>query len=635
VDLKKGASFFFPVVFSIGAGISLFLALLSSTTVILVLLVIAIYTAVQYILDYYQGNNSDHLLIVNSILLSVTAVLLLLFCIRQPGTSITQYSIGVVYVQGAIIAETIVLAILSRSCADKKWLYTMCLAVIAIGGFILIQTNPLLSAISNQALGLVFGSSAYSVGIVETLPWTLPNAWDNFNFALVLMLGGLMVLAYALVKKRESNTVFLAVWSVVLLLLTIQFQRFLYYFTVNIALLSAICIAGALTLREEKIHQCLAPVTSRFFPARVLSKDILLDQSSGSLPKQNKKREQKRPDHTPANRVESLKDILVVLVLIITAVFVVLSLSQDISYGLKTPEHTLSPDWIESLKWLGANSPDTGIDYYLSYNAAGFTYPSQSYGIMAVWDAGHWITVFSHRIPITNPFQDNLGGANGGAAYFLSANESKANTILQHFGGKYVITDSNMAVDTFTNLVPWQSGSVDISPYIKWFMIPETGDSSHLLKVHRYVNGYFQTMVARLHTFDGSMTGPGTVQYTKYGIRQVPAAGETAGDVNGYARVITQERLINGSPITSDTPIIRESSDLQPQGYADIFSDKPYEPVGTVPALQHYRLIHESANNATVLVFPESAPTTLSDIKYVKILLLTRSPHRSPNNLFS
>jgi hypothetical protein len=43
-------------------------------------------------------------------------------------------------------------------------------------------------------------------------------------------------------------------------------------------------------------------------------------------------------------------------------------------------------------------------------------------------------------------------------------------------------------------------------------------------------------------------------------IRQVPAAGETAEDVNGYARVITQARPLNGLHITSDTPIIREGS---------------------------------------------------------------------------
>jgi len=263
---------------------------------------------------------------------------------------------------------------------------------------------------------------------------------------------------------------------------TIQYRRFLYYFTVNIALLAAICIAEAITMREEKLRQFLASAASRLFPSHVISMDVSVGRSPVSIPKQNKKRERNRPVHNPANTVEFLKDILVIIVIIITAAFVVASISADISDGLNTPEHTLSPDWIESLKWLGANSPDTGIDYYQSYDPSGFTYPSQAYGIMAVWDAGHWITVFSHRIPITNPFQDNLGGAKGTAAYFLSTNESKANPILEKPGGEYIITDSNMAVDSFTNLVPWQSSSVDISQYIKWFMVPDPGDSSHLLK---------------------------------------------------------------------------------------------------------------------------------------------------------
>ncbi len=350
---------------------------------------------------------------------------------------------------------------------------------------------------------------------METLPWTLPNAWANFNFALILALGGLVSVGYALIKKRESNAVFLVVWSVVMLLMTIQYQRFQYYFTVNIALLAAICIADTLTMREEKLRQYLASAVSRFFPSHGASTDVSKDKSSVSIPKQNKKREQKHPVRNPANPVETLKDIVVIIVIITTAAFVVTSLSQDIGYVLETPEHTLSPDWIESLKWLGANSPDTGIDYYQSYDAKGFSYPQQAYGILAVWDAGHWITVLSHRIPITNPFQNNLDGANGGAAYFLSTNESKANPILEKLGGKYIVTNSDMAVDSFTNLVPWQSHSVDISPYIKWFVIPDTSDSSHLLKVHRYVNGYFQTMVVRLHIYDGSMTDPGSVQYTK------------------------------------------------------------------------------------------------------------------------
>ncbi|MFA4848783.1 MAG: oligosaccharyl transferase, archaeosortase A system-associated [Methanoregula sp.] len=633
VDIKKGATFIFPILFSIGAGISLFLALLSSTTVILVLLVIAIYTAIQFILDFYQGNNSNNLLIVNVILLLVASGLFLLHGIKQPGTSLTQYTIGVVYVHYALIGETVVLAILSKSCSGKRWLYTCFLLVLAIGGFFLIQTNPMLNAVSTQALGLVFGSSTYAIGIVETLPWTLQNAWANFNFALILTLGGLLSVGYALIKKRESNAVFLVIWSVVMLLMTIQYQRFQYYFTVNIALLAAICIAETFTMREEKLRQYINPAVSRFFPSHGASTDVFKDKSSASIPKPNKKKEPKKPVRNPANQVETVKDIVVIIVLITTAAFVVTSFSQDIGYVLDTPQHTLSPDWVESLKWLGANSPDTGINYYQSYDAKGFSYPQQAYGILAVWDAGHWITVFSHRIPITNPFQNNLNGAGGGAAYFLSTNESKANTILKNFGGNYVITNSDMAVDSFTNLIPWQSNSFDISPYIKWFMMPDTRDSSHLLKVHRYVNGYFQTMVVRLQIYDGSMTDPGSVQYTQYVIRQVPAAGESAGDVNGYARVITQERPINGSHIPSDTSIIREGSNLQSQGYADLYSDKPYEPIERVPALQHYRLIHESMNNATAAVFPESAPAILPDIKYVKIFEYVKGTHISGDGI--
>ncbi len=257
------------------------------------------------------------------------------------------------------------------------------------------------------------------------------------------------------------------IWSVVLLLLTIQFQRFLYYFTVNMALLAAICIAGTFTVREEKICQYYKRVSSRIFSSQVQPADSAGDKNPVSPPRQNKKRDQRLSAANPGKISETLKDILVIIVIIFTAACVVISLSQDISYGQKTPEHTLSPDRIESLKWLGENSPDTGVDYYQGYEAGGFTYPAQAYGIMGSWDAGHWITVFSHRIPITNPFQDHLGGTDGAAAYFLSTNETVANGILQHSKGKYVIVDSNMAVDTFTSLVPWPSGSTEISPYIK------------------------------------------------------------------------------------------------------------------------------------------------------------------------
>ena len=624
VDWKYPKSLIFPVFLSVLTGTIYFLGLLSSTTVILVLVVIAIYTFVQTVLNYFSGQASGYLLILNIGLLGISTIFLFLFGIKQPGVSLTQYSMGIVYVNLALIGETVLLYTVSRISHGKKWLFLGSFAVLAIIGIFLIQSFPILQSVTGQATGLLFGFSAYSVGVVETLPWTLSAAWENFSFALILMAGGLLVLVYTGIKKRNNEAVFLLVWSVVMILLTIRFQRFAYFFTVNIVLLAAICIAEPFGWRENKIMYYLTTVFSRFFQGMISPGDADGNQSKKPAPKKEKKNSPKRSAANPVNYSDTLKDLTVISIIILTIGLFAVSLYDDIQYGVSTPHHEISPDWVESLEWLQENTPRTGIDYFRQYDVQGFSYPSESYGVMAVWDAGHWITVIAQRIPITNPFQNNLEGPAGAAAFFLSRNESKADAILQNFRGKYVITDSNMAVDTFTNLVPWQSASVDISPYIKWFLIPDTKDSSRLLKVHRFDDDYFQTMVVRLHSFDGSMTLPKTVDYVQYEIRQVPVHGETAGDVNGYARVIANESPLDVSRGLTGHQIIKESTELVPTHYANVFSDMPDKPVQKVPALSHYRLIHESPDNASVTMFPESTPVTLPGMKGVKIFEFVR-----------
>jgi dolichyl-diphosphooligosaccharide--protein glycosyltransferase len=614
----------FPVFLSVLTGLIYFLGLLSSTTVLLVLVVIAIYTFVQTILDYFSGQPSEYLLILNIGLLGISTIFLFLFGIKQPGVSLIQYTIGLVYVNLALIGETVLLYTVSRIFHGKKWLFLGSFAVLAIIGIFFIQSVPVLQSFISQAEGLLSGSSAYSVGVVETLPWTLSAAWENFTIALILMAGGLLVLLYSGIKKRNNQSVFLVVWSVVMILLTIRFQRFAYFFTVNVVLLAAICIAEPIGWRENKIVYYLTTVFSRFFKGTVSPGDADRNPSKKPATKKEKKNTPKRSARNPVNYPDTLKDLAVISIIILTIGLFAISLYDDIQYGVSTPHREISPDWVESLEWLQENTPQTGIDYFRQYDVQGFSYPPESYGVMAVWDAGHWITFIAHRIPITNPFQNNLDGPGGAAAFFLSRNESKADAILQNFRGKYVITDSNMAVDSFTNLVPWQSASVDISPYIKWFLIPDTKDSSRLLKVHRFDDDYFQTMVVRLHSFDGSMTLQKSVDYIQYEIRQVPAPGETAGDVNGYARVIADESPLDVSGGLTGHRIIKESTELVPTHYANVFSAMPDRPVQKVPALRHYRLIHESPDNASVTMFPESTPVTLPGIKGVKIFEFVR-----------
>jgi dolichyl-diphosphooligosaccharide--protein glycosyltransferase len=164
-------------------------------------------------------------------------------------------------------------------------------------------------------------------------------------------------------------------------------------------------------------------------------------------------------------------------------------------------------------------------------------------------------------------------------------------------------------------------------------MVRDSNNPSSLQKIHRYDEAYFKTMVARLHNFDGSMQIPKTETYVQYVIRQVPAAGETAGDVNGYARVITSEQEQIISLGHNDTQIVSEVKDLTPGRYANIFSDLPHQTVQEIPALKHYRLIHESPNNASVKIFPESDTIVLPDIKYVKIFEYVKGAHIAGNGI--
>ncbi len=605
----------FPPAFlqiSAAAGILYFLGLLASTTVILTLLVIAVFTLVQGLLDFYREKSSDYLLVLNAVAIATATLLLLVFGFQTTGISFSQYSVGIVYLHGAIIAETLIIWIAGEVSRKKRSWFFAGIAGLLLAGLVLSLVVPVLQQITGQAYDLLFGYSIFSVGVQETLPWSLANAYDTLNAGILLLAGGFLVLVYLLRKGQDRGQVFLAVWSVLMLFLTIQHQRFLYYFTITIILLMAFCITESLSWPGN--------------PAGRLLKKLLPEDSGPVVPEKQqepkpespgrKGTKKKKPVSAPSP-VPALAGIGGIAICIITLAFLGLSLQQDVGYGLSAPERVIPDDWLASLDWMKTNTPDPQIAYFTQYNQSGYTPPPQSYGVMAVWDAGHWITFFAHRPAITNPFQDNLAGPRGAAAFFLEENEENATGILKLYRGRYVITDSAMAVDRFTNLVPWRSGSTDISRYIKWFLLPAAGDPLRLEKTHRYDSGYFQTMVARLHNFDGSLTEPATADYVTYSIR-LPRPEETA-DATGYSRVITGERIVNVSAPGNATPIIPEGSELMPVNYAALFSTSPVEPVQEIPALRRFRLVHESDHNASVVMFPESAAVTLPGIRMVKI----------------
>lgn len=619
-DRHNLPTFYMPCLLAVSAAVCWFCALLASPTVILMLVVIGIYTLVQCIMDQWAGRSSADLLVTNAIVLSLSAFFLVLFGFHAEGITITQYSPGLVYIHLALLAETIVLWFLSRIFSGKKVLYLASVAVLVAAASAVILLVPPFTGIGAQAFGLYFNSMTYSVGVVETLPLTMPAAWDYFGLSLVLAAGGFIILIYTAWKKPQAESIFLLIWSAVLLLLTVRYQRFDYYSTVNIVLLSAICIREPFCWQKAGLRAKISSLASRIVPADPAVPDNRETQGTSADPDRPGKKKKASRSRENRSNTGNLNILCLVLVLLMTGILVGVSVYKDVNLGLGTPDQELSADWIESLTWLANTTPATGIDYFGEYPVAGeYTYPNGSYGVMGSWTSGHWVTFFAHRIPITNPFQDHLSGNDGAAAYFLAQNESDADTILAGLGGRYVIVDSDVAVDTFTNLVPWATGTTDTSPYITWFMVPEPDNTKILEKVHRYNAGYFQTMAARLYNFDGSLTAPTDAEYVRYEIRQVPASGESSGDVNGYARVISSDDTLDISKGTANLTLLPEGAALSATQYAGLYSSLPYEPVATVPALKHYRLVHESPDNATVAVFPESGVVTLPGIKTVKV----------------
>jgi dolichyl-diphosphooligosaccharide--protein glycosyltransferase len=268
------------------------------------------------------------------------------------------------------------------------------------------------------------------------------------------------------------------------------------------------------------------------------------------------------------------------------------------------------------------HTPSPGVDYFGEYDPANFSYPLESYGVLATWEAGHWITLFSRRIPNVNPFQDNLMGEKGGAAFFLAPSEEQAGTILDGLGTRYVITDVWTATDRFTALLPWVDPSVNTTPYFSYFFIPDATDRNRLLLDSYYTDGYYRSMIVRLHFFDGSGATPTTVKYVEYTNRKVPAEGETA-PLNTVGPVITRIDDRNATEAFQDAAIT--NSDPRRSIRAAVVSAIQTLPTTEIPALSHFRLVHESPS--TVTWGNDTGESPPGDIRYVKVFEYVKGAH--------
>ncbi len=561
---------------SAAAGLAYLLGLLTVPTMILFALVAAVYTPLQFIWNHLRGASSAYLPLVNGVAFAVPAAYMLLFGIRTDALSLSQYSIVHVHASLALIGGSALLYALSRLLEGRRYAYVLAIAGLGIGSAaVLAAADPALWQTVSGGLAAFFGHTPQTLTIQEMDPWGAQRAWNSVNYGLILMAIGLAVLARRTAGDRRPEQLFVLVWSALVLFATIQHYRFEYYLAVNVALLSAIAIGALGEYGWRETAGWCGRIARR--------------EGDDAAPAKSGKRKKRTARAAPPPSATAGKIAAVLLAVALGALFVSVSAANDHRLAQSEAVCIATDDWREALEWLHVHTPDPGVDYFGRYEEETFRYPDGSYGVMSWWDYGHLITVIARRIPNTNPFQDNVKGPGGAAEFFMAVTEADADGILAVAKSRYILTDAKMATETIGSIAHWHDPSAGVQPYVKLFLEPIPGEQNRYRFRKLYNASYYHTMVARLQMLDGSSAGPPSqVLYVEYDGRPIATVGYP---------IVT--RVLAAAPEEA-AAMVRDYAGNAPAGYAAmVLGGDPGRPLDPVPALRHYRLVHESSQNVT------------------------------------
>ncbi|KAF5090261.1 Oligosaccharyl transferase STT3 subunit [anaerobic digester metagenome] len=537
VSLREPKTILPVALLGLGAGAAYLLGLLVMPTIILFALIAGIFTVIQAVRNHLDGTGPEGLLIVNAVTFALPAIFLPISGFMVDSMSLSLYSIAHVYAYLLLIVATVLLSGISLALKGKQNEYLASLAALGVAGVAFLNLTDIGKTMAS-GLTAFFGQNMSATAIREMGAWDLSLAWQSFNVGLLLIPAGLVLLALRLRRENRPEVLFTIVWSVVILIATIQHLRFEYYLAVNLALLAAVVVAWALDYGFEKTADYLREPESK-----------------------------KKKKALPTAEIAAVG-----IAVLLTVALVGASASENIGYAQNgVPRTMLADNWRDALEWMNANTPDPGVDYYAIHEKDTFTYPEGSYGVMSWWDYGHWITFIAQRVPVTNPFQDNVRSASG---FFLATSEEKANAA----GSRYVVTDGRMGADGFPAIAYWEDATTGTTPYATPLLVAVGGDTYRIEQFYR--EAFYKTMAVRLQALDGTLVEPENVLYVEYDTRSVPETGYP---------------LLTGSEEMSPAEAQAAADAYTGSDKAAVFGSDIRSPAGTVPALKHYRLVYESS----------------------------------------
>lgn len=563
------------------SGVAYTLGFLIMPTMILFAFIAGIFTVVQSIIDVKQNRSFGYLVALNGITFFIPIVAFSFFGPIVSQLALDNYSMIHPLVYMLIIFGTLLLYQMRQylRVASRWGIYTFYIGALAAISFTAsaILVPEFLSIMSTYFIQF-FGQNSYALTVQEARYWTVSDALNSFNVALPLSIIGFGYLVYKTYKESSPSKIFFIIWSVVIFGATIQHIRYEYYAAVNIAILTGIFVSVFVMYCLPDVVAYIRGKTSTVQPVE---------------PKQLKKKQQKKQS-ARVSEVRKIESTLFLAgIVVITGFFIISSLAIEVGLG-SAVSGRMNHDWVGAAEWMSKNTPETGVNYSELYKGDGFKYPNQSYGVLSWWDYGHVITFFGNRIPNANPFQSGVQGQNGSAAFFMQEDEKNATKILDNIGTKYIVTDVEMSTGKFWAMSTWYDKDVAGYPYQPIFLAQESA-SSPLKQVQFFSDKYYQTMVTRLHNFDGSFVTPSTVVYlelTKDSKYPIPLIARGMNTNATTARVVLSQF---NQGYQSGTEV------------AGVYNIDPTLSTVEIDALRHFRLVYESPTS------------TIGTIRYVKI----------------
>lgn len=564
-----------PVGWAALAGLAIVLYIWTWPPGLLLVGILGIFLLVVLPVEYLRGESPEHVAIAGAVALSVAGVGLLL-SFNTLEVSVTNFSLlhpGLAFAGafGCVFMAWLARAVESRDLPTIAYPGAI-LGVFLAGTLVMALALPTLFEFFVGQLERVvgFGSTATSLTVAEAQPPTQVAGFllGSYGLAFLTAVAGVALLVLRLVLGRNEEraaSLFVLVWAVFMTAATLTQARFNYYLIAPVAVLNAFLVGqvlqyvGSTTARSDLRNLEAYQVLTVFAVVFLITAPLVVQGNTGG-------------SFTAAGGYADQSS---------------------------TPGSSVT-GWDGSLEWMQNNTPAEGtyggatneMAYYGQYDRTeNFDYPDGAYGVMSWWDYGHWITVLGERIPVANPFQQN---AHEAANYLLATNESAANEKLRTPDGegtRYVMIDWKMADPAggglFSAPFSWYNEEPlsiydDVTPIAE-----QTSGQQPTTAFLAFKQRHYESMRTRLYTHHGSAAEPGPV-VVDY---ENPIA---RNDGSLRAAFVPSD---NSSSVKRFDNMSAARAFVEEDGTAQLGGVGAY-PQERVPALEHYRLVHASRENA-------------------------------------